>query len=403
MLFRWLTIAASLWVLLEATPVEQAPNIEGKIATGTNPPGLSFVLTTRNGQKVFRLGEMIEIEEDYSSSLPGQYSLLQNPQTVEGGSPSSLTIVPSAEGIDRVHQTGRVSADTILHSLCVGEGIGSGGGSFCGDCDGVYKLGIEPIHFPYILNYRLAISVPGDYTIQVRAANVVSTDDVNKPIPVTSTQLTIKILRDDNWPHQQLRWAVDRFEEAQRKYHLNDWNASDPGPGEIVQQTETALEMDKSAEIIRFLDTEESLREAVRLFDGSPRIATYENVFLNAILESSHRALAVPLLASRMVDNDFLATEGFIDMLTAMTIQIEEPIAFERADLSSRQQLNPRTLDILRGYVLALGHSLSSKRSGARKLGIATFEHYAAREYCTGEPLIERRLADQVLLPVQSN
>lgn len=402
MLLRWLTIAASLGVLLEAAPMEQTQNIEGKIATGTNPPGLSFVLTTRNGQTVFHLGEMIEIEEDYSSSLPGQYSLLQNPQKVEGGSPSSLTIVPSAEVIDRVHQTGRVSADTILHSLC-GEGSGSGGGSSCGDCDGVYKLGIEPLHFPYILNYRLAISVPGDYTIQVRAANVVSTDDVSKPIPVTSTQLKIKIVRDDNWSHQQLRLAVDRFEEAQRKYHLNGWNASDPGPGEIVQQTETALEMDKSAEIIRFLDTEESLREAVRLFDGSPRIATYENVFLDAIVESSHRALAVPLLASRMVDDDFLATEEFIDMLTAMTIQIEEPIAFERADLSSRQQVNPRTLDILRGYVLALGHSLSSKRSGARKLGIATFEHYAAKEYCTGEPLIEKRLADQVLLQVQSN
>jgi hypothetical protein len=105
MLLRSLTIAASLGVLLEAAPVEQTQNIEGKRARGTNPPGLSFVLTTRNGQKVFHLGEMIEIEEEYSSSFPGQYSLLQNPQKVEGGSPSSLTIVPSAEVIDRVHQT----------------------------------------------------------------------------------------------------------------------------------------------------------------------------------------------------------------------------------------------------------------------------------------------------------
>ena len=403
MLLRCLTIAASFGVLLHVAPVEQTQNIEDKITTGTNPPGLSFVLTTRNGQKLFHLGEVIEIEEDYSSSIPSQYSLLQNPQKVEGGSPSSLTIVPSTEVIDRAHQTGRVSADTILRSLCVGEGIGFGIGSSCGDCDGVYKLRIEPVQFQYILNYRFAITVLGDYTIQARGANVVSTGDVSKPIPVTSTELKIKIVRDDKWSHQQLRLAVDRFEEAQSKYLLRGWNASDPGPGEFVQQTETALEMDKSAEIIRFLDTEESLREAVRLFDGSPRIATYENAFLKAILESSHRDLAVPLLASRMVDDDFLASEEFIDMLTAMAVQIEEPITFERADLSSRQQLNPRTLDILRGYVLALGHSLSSKRSGARKLGIATFEHYAAKEYCTGERLIEKRLADHDLLRVQSN
>ena len=90
MLLRCLTIAASLGVLLDVAPVEQTQNIADKIVTGTNPPGLSFVLTTRNGQKLFHLGEIIEIEEDYSSSIPGQYSLLQNPQKVEGGSPSVL-------------------------------------------------------------------------------------------------------------------------------------------------------------------------------------------------------------------------------------------------------------------------------------------------------------------------
>jgi hypothetical protein len=47
--------------LLDVAPVEQTQNIEDKIATGTNPPGLSFVLTTRNGRKPFHLGEMIEM------------------------------------------------------------------------------------------------------------------------------------------------------------------------------------------------------------------------------------------------------------------------------------------------------------------------------------------------------
>jgi hypothetical protein len=101
--------------------------------------------------------------------------------------------------------------------------------------------------------------------VSASSSHVVSAGDVSKPILVTSTELKIEIVRDDNWSHQQLRLAVDRFEEAQSAYLLRGWNASDPGPGEFVQQTETALEMDKSAEIIRFLDTEESLREAVPL------------------------------------------------------------------------------------------------------------------------------------------
>src|SRR5207249_11675685 len=84
MLLRCLTIAASFGVLLHVAPVEQTQNIEDKITTGTNPPGLSFVLTTRNGQKLFHLGEVIEIEEDYSSSIPSQYSLLQTRKKLKG-------------------------------------------------------------------------------------------------------------------------------------------------------------------------------------------------------------------------------------------------------------------------------------------------------------------------------
>lgn len=403
MLLRCFAIAALLGAL-PAVARGQDPQItKDKTGIGANPPGLSFVLATKNGQRLFHLGEMIEIEEDYSSRVPGVYSLLQNPQKVEGGSASSLTILPSGAVIDRVHETGRVSAAAILNARCEGEGIGYGvGGGFCGDCDGVYKLGIEPIHFLYVLNYHFAITAPGHYTIQAKAANVVSTGDVSKPIAVTSSQLQIEIVRDDNWSHQQLRLAADRFEEAQRRYILNRWSAGDAGPSEIAQQMETELEIEKSAETIRFLDTEESLREAIRLFDGSPRIAKFENAFLKAILESSHRDLVVPLLANRMADEDFIASVDLIDMLTAMTIQVEEPIAFDRDDLSSRQQLNPRTLEILRGYVLALGHSLPSKHGGVREAGTATFEHYASQEYCASEPLIERRIADQIRLQAKS-
>ena len=403
MLLRCFIVTVLLKVLLAVVSPQNLQNTKDKTGTGTNPLGLSFVLATKNGQRLFHLGEMIEIEEDYSSRVPGVYSLLQNPQKVEGGSASRLTILPSAAVIDRIHETGKVSAASILDARCVGGGIGYGeGGSFCGDCDGVYKLGIEPVHFPYVLNYHFAITAPGHYTIQAKAANVVSTGDVSKPISVTSTRLEIEIVGDANWSHQQLRLAVDRFEEAQRRYLFNRWSAGDAGPSEIAQQMETALEIEQSAETIRFLDTQESLREAVRLFDGSPRIAKYENAFLKAILESSHRDLAVPLLANRMADEDFVASVDFIDMLTAMTIQVEEPIAFDRGDLSSRQQLNPRTLEVLRGYVFALGHSLPSKRGGVREVGIATFEHYASKEYCTSEPLIEKRMADQIRLQARS-
>src|SRR6267143_1612686 len=106
MRLRCFTIAALLGASLA---VARPQDTKDKADAGTNPLGLSFVLTTKNGQRLFHLGEMIEIEEDYSSRVPGMYSLLQNPQKVEGGSSSRLTILPRAAVIDRVHKTGRVS------------------------------------------------------------------------------------------------------------------------------------------------------------------------------------------------------------------------------------------------------------------------------------------------------
>ena len=56
-----------------------------------NPPGLTFTLATKGGQKVFRLGEIIEIEERYSSEIPRKYYLLAQPSKIDGGgSPRSL-------------------------------------------------------------------------------------------------------------------------------------------------------------------------------------------------------------------------------------------------------------------------------------------------------------------------
>src|SRR5260370_41065974 len=114
MLLRCFTIAALLGALLAVARPQDPQNTNDKTGTGANPPGLSFVLAPKNGQRLFHLGEMIEIEEDYSYRVPGVYSLLENPQKVEGGSASWLTIMPSAAAIYRVNETGRVIPATIL-------------------------------------------------------------------------------------------------------------------------------------------------------------------------------------------------------------------------------------------------------------------------------------------------
>ena len=217
---------------------------------------------------------------------------------------------------------------------------------------------------------------------------------------VTSNSLEIDVVRDEGWSSEQLRLAVSQFEAAKRNYELERWDVrpeSSLPPEELVRETATAKEMNEAGQVIRFLDTEESLAQAVRLYDGSTNLATYANPFWQAILESRHRDLAVKLLAGRMLEEDFLVSREFLDVLTAMSIQQEQPETFSRGDENSRKRLSSRTREILKGYLLSLGKSLPSKDEKAREMAIETFKYYAGQGYCSDEPLIEERLANEIL------
>lgn len=402
-ILTFFALAAVLYSVSQAQ-TEPASQAEQSKNVGTpNPPGLTFELRTRSGQTQFHLGEMIEIEEDYSSTPAGRYFLLQGPRNVSGWAPAKLSITPSDSMIDRTHDTGFVSADRILHAQC-GSGVGGGAGSGCGDCGDKYALGLKSLHFPYTLNYRLQITEPGHYVLTSRGANIVAAEDETKPISVTSTQLEIDVVRDYNWSDGELFKAVDQFEQAQGAYktNLTDPNLL-PGPDRNEKLRNIAEGMNNTVETIRFLDTEESLSQAVRLYDGSPNIGTYGNALYNAILESSHRDLAVKLLTPRMVEPDFLVSREFLDLLTAMTIQQEQPVTFAQKDWDSQRQLNPRTLETLKNYVLALGKSLPHKQPSVKDPAIKTFMDYAAEEYCTGAPLLPPELTKELVQRAQAS
>lgn len=222
---------------------------------------------------------------------------------------------------------------------------------------------------------------------------------------VISNPLEIDVTRDERWSSEQLRMAVTKFEAAERNDRLELWDQRQVAtlqPEEFVRKTSIAKELNDSGEAIRFLDTAESLREVLRLYDGSTNLAFYANPFWNAILESRHRKLAARLLAQRMLEGDFIVSRDFLDVLTAMSIQQEQAEVFERDDEASRKQLSMRTREILKDYILALGQSLPPKDKNARDTGIETFEHYSGQKYCVDEPLIEENLARQFVAKARS-
>jgi hypothetical protein len=381
-------------------PQDGVSNLQTTLA---NPPGLRFELGTKQDRKTFRLGEVIEIEERYSVQGLGKYYLIGRPLEVEDGYYPKLTILPDEGLLDRVKNTGWVTAQPILIANCMGYGMSGGASGPCADCEGRYLLKKEPIRFPYVLNYRFAISAPGHYTLTAKAGNIAASGEPSADehaIEISSTPLEIEIVEDRKWSSEQLHKAVASFESAQWDYSAEHWDQRKDetlSPEEFVRKSEMGKRMNDAAETIHFLDTEESLREAVRLYDGSPTLGGYSNPFWHAILESSHRELAVNLLAKRMLEENFVVSQDLLDVLTAMTLQQEQPEAFARDDNTSREQLSSRAREILREYVIALGGSLSAKDPAAREAAISAFEFYAGQKYCAEEPLVQEKIAKQFL------
>ena len=387
--------------LVPSLSAQEDPTEKG--TTAANPPGLTFALATKSGQKKFHLGEIIEIEERYSSNIPRKYYVVAQPSKIEGAFYTKLTILPNGPIIDRLQNTGGVSAEPILIANCSGHGLLGVAGGSCADCESRWVLGREPLRFRYGLNYRFTITEPGSYKLLAHAGNIALSDtpsNEERALEVTSNSIEIDVERDEGWSSEQLRVAPAKFEVARRSYLLERWDERSQSldhPEETVRRTEIGKEMNDAAEVIRFLDTEESLGQVIRLYDGLTNLATYENPFWKAILETSHRKLAVRLLADRMLKEDFIVSRDLVDVLTAMSIQQEQPETFDHEGESSRKQLSSRTREILKDYVLSLGKSLPSKEGKAREVGIKTFEYYAGQSYCTGEPLIAENLANEIL------
>jgi hypothetical protein len=274
----WSTVGAAVFLLFvnmhsyAQTQADKAGTVEEY-----QPADLHYQLTTKDGRTVFHLGEAIELEESYSSDVSDKYLLLSLPATINGHA-AKVAMEPSQGVIDRHQDQGTRSAYSILHVNCLG-GIGGGIGGGCGDCNNQWPLKSSPIHFPLILTNQFQVTEPGHYSLQAKAANVVvssQTKQFQLPIRLTSNQLEIEIVEDPQWSSETLRAAMDRFDKAQKKYTVDKI-----GVKWLEERMDLEAEVQHAAETMKLLDTEDSLAEIVRRYDGANAgVDYYRHIFV---------------------------------------------------------------------------------------------------------------------------
>jgi hypothetical protein len=156
-------------------------------------------------------------------------------------------------------------------------------------------------------------------------------------------------------------------------------------------------EMQAAAEKMKLLDTEESLAEIVRRYDGANIGSDYYRYILyEGIIRSKHPSLAIDLLSERMLQPDFWVSERVIDQLTAMKLQSQFPNAFDSNEESYEKQLYPAARKILHDYVLAVGKSLAEKASDAYAPSVNAFKMYAHQDFCTDKPLLSNNELQEI-------
>ena len=387
-------------VLFSLTSLHTAAQIGSTNAREYQPPDVHYQLATKDGRVIFHLGEMIELEEAYSADFPDKYLLLSQPKKVNGHA-DQLTIEPNHGVIDRVLDEGVRSVESIMHANC--GGVGGGSWSGCADCDTQSLLSSSPIKIPFNLTRQFQITEPGHYFLQTKAANVVvapKAEQLSTPITLTSNILEIEVVQDPLWSRETLVAAIAQFDKAEAKYISRGWDKlpmSQKGTDGIGERMNLEGEMQASAEKMKLLDTEESLAEIIRRYDGANTGWDYYRYILyDGIIQSKHTSLAIDLLSERMLQPDFWVSERVIDQLTAMKLQSELPAAFDRNDSSYRKQFYPEARRILHDYVLSVGKSLAEKDSNAYAPSVNVFNLYARQDYCTGKPLISAGELQQI-------
>lgn len=385
-------IAATILLLLTGAV---AQNKNASAAEEQLPSDLHYEIAIKDGRTVFHLGEAIEIEEAYSADVSKKYLLLSLPQQVKGH-PVQVAMEPSRGIIDRLQDDGKRNANSILQANCF-YGHGGGVSSGCGDCDTRRPLTSSPVRIPFNVTRQFQITEPGHYSLQAKAANVVLTPfdmQSSAPITLSSNKLEIDVVEDSQWSREKLVAAIDRFNKAEAKYIFRGWDKlpmdqmGSEGTGERLN---LEGEMQKAAETMKLLDTEDSLAEIVRRYDGvSIGWDHYRYILYNGIIQSKHSFLVIDMLSERMLQPDFWVSEQVIDQLTAMKLQSQFPAAFDSNEASNQERLYPEARRILHDNVLAVGKSLAEKDSSAYAPSLNVFNLYARQDHCTGKPLISQ-------------
>jgi hypothetical protein len=329
-----------------AEPPDQQFEAQRRQAQLKNPEDVSFTLRLKDGKTQFRQGETLRIELAFSSATPKAYQL-----------DAALYDRSGRMDLDRFHVDPKGGVVDPLRDYFQGLFPMIGGG-----LRQMPLLEQKPFSVTLDLNEWLRFDRPGKYRMYVSTSRVADVrtraDTGSTAVPLTSNVVEFEIVRPEPG------WAVKQVEDAVR---LLDGGAQDESRR-------------GAARVLRFLGTEEAVRQIVRRFTDKDSERYHEYMF--GLIGSPHRELVVKEMEGQLRVPEFPVSTGFIRTLAMLVLFTRHPEPLppypsgdeEKTKLwqAEAEKRRKELETIHRGYLERLSALLAEKRGPARAMSLQT-------------------------------
>jgi hypothetical protein len=272
----------------------------------SQPGDLTLNLSLKNGQTVFREGEIIPLIAGYSSSYEKKY-LANTREYDRGGRLSGMEVfcIDPAAGSDPL-------ADYFNGMM----GFMGGG------------LSSEKVlsSDPYVVNLELNewhSLPPGSYRLRVVSHRVSVWSEKNlmgwggQPIPLRSNEVEFQVIGADP------AWQAERLAMAERA---------------LDSASPTDEEAKHGARVLRFLGSEAATRELARRFwAGNDQPFGWDLKF--GLFGSPYRATAIEAMKTALLDPRHPVTQEFVQVLALLEIQSDPKYQLPKYDEKNKEAL----------------------------------------------------------------
>jgi hypothetical protein len=330
--------------LREAMNAVQETQFEEKHreALSKNPEGITFTLRLARGEKTFRQGEIISLEQGFSSSIPNTYWM------------DNATFDRSGRlNMDRFHlEPGEGYVDPLRDYFNYGGG-GMGGPR------GTPKLKRKSYLIYYDLNEWFRFEKTGKYRLYLTTPRV-SRIEGGQHFPSGDLTLTSNIIEfeivpaDREWQRQELERAV-----------------------QALNSTGGNVDRRSACRVLRFLGTKGAAQEMIRRIGDEGDECGFE--YYAGLIGSPHRDYAIDEMEKQLAAPSQPISSRYLSLLTSLVFYTQHPELSNRPSSGDQKvleafwkKLRESNSQIEKRYIERLAASVSLKSGRAKAISLNT-------------------------------